>query len=143
DSSFSKKAINSVLSPRARLGLGLKCANLLSSCIDSSDGLAISLYHLAESSRVKIGLERIPSTPGLEDFAKRYGKSASDLALFGGEEFELVCTFDRRHRRKLSRLGVAVIGSVSRLAPNEKPLVRYNGKKVSRKGWLHFESSST
>lgn len=143
DSSFSKRAIDSVLNPSARLWLGLKCAHLLSSCIDSSDGLAISLYHLAESSKVKIDLEKIPSTSRLDDFAKQNRKVANDLALFGGEEFELVCTFDPRHRSRLSRFGIKVIGSVSQLTANEKPSVVYGGRRVSRSGWVHFKSSLT
>ncbi len=48
---FEKIAIDSVLEPRARLDIGVKASKFLTSCIDSSDGLAISLYHLAESQR--------------------------------------------------------------------------------------------
>ena len=140
DSSFEKLAIDSVLNPRARLELGIKASRFLSSCIDSSDGLAISLYHLAESSKVKFVLDEIPVSPGLEEFSMDNKMKSLDLAFFGGEEFELVCTFDPKHEEVLARLGIRTIGKTHRLTPGEKPLVVYRGKKVKRSGWVHFRS---
>jgi thiamine-monophosphate kinase len=140
DSLFKKLAIDSVLNPNARLKLGIKASHFLTSCIDSSDGLAISLYHLAESSKVKFVLDRIPVSHGLEDFAVDNKMKSSDLAFFGGEEFELVCTFDPKHEEVLSRLGIRSIGSVDRLSSRERPSVVCSGKKVKRNGWVHFKS---
>jgi thiamine-monophosphate kinase len=142
DSIFVKRALDSVLNPRARLELGIKTSRLVSSCIDSSDGLAISLYHLAESGNVKFELNKIPITRGLDEFARDNKMSSSDLALFGGEEYELVCTFDPKHKAVLSHLGVRTIGRVVRLAAHEKPSVFYEGKKIRRNGWIHFVDST-
>ncbi|MGA2875148.1 MAG: thiamine-phosphate kinase [Nitrososphaerales archaeon] len=139
ESSFKKRAIDSVLNPRARLELGVKASSFLTSCTDSSDGLAISLYHLAESSRVKFVLDEIPVSPGLEEFSMDNSMKSSDLALFGGEEFELVCTFDPKHEKALSQIGIRTIGRAHRLTPGEKPSVIYSGKKVKRSGWVHFK----
>lgn len=140
DIAFSRRAIDSVLNPRARLDVGLKASKSLSSCIDSSDGLALSLYHLAESGGVGITLDKIPIASGIDNFAIDNKVSAGDLALFGGEEFELVCTFDPKYAAHLSRLGITIIGKVERLPLGESSLISYNGKKVMRRGWMHFKS---
>ncbi|HYB04255.1 MAG TPA: thiamine-phosphate kinase [Nitrososphaerales archaeon] len=136
---FEKSAIASVLDPRARLDIGVKASRFLTSCIDSSDGLAISLYHLAESSRRDFSLNRLPVAPGVEQFASENGLNYQDLVLFGGEEYELVCTYPMKYEARLSKLGIETIGIVTEKR-SEKPEVRLEGQSVPRKGWVHFKS---
>jgi thiamine-monophosphate kinase len=136
---FEKIAIDSVLEPRARLDVGVKASRYLTSCIDSSDGLAISLYHLAESSRRDFSLNRLPIALGVELFAKENGLNYQDLVLFGGEEYELVCTYPKIYERTLSKLGIETIGVVTEKR-SETPEVRFEEKPVPRKGWVHFKS---
>jgi thiamine-monophosphate kinase len=133
---FKGKAVDSVLKPTAKLELGLKISKYLTSSIDSSDGLAISLYHLAESSRVGIVIDRIPIEEGVARFARMNRLEAEDLALFGGEEYELVFTFNRKHEEKLRSLGVLVIGTVESIKGG-KPRVYYRDRILPRKGWIH------
>jgi thiamine-monophosphate kinase len=140
DKEFEKAAVESVLEPRARLDVGLRAAKFLSSCIDSSDGLAISLYHVAESSAVNIKLDRLPKFEGVDRFAVENGLDASQLVLFGGEEYELVCTYPKKNERALSKFGFTTIGVVSGKA-EEKPEVLLGDEPIQRKGWLHFKSN--
>jgi thiamine-monophosphate kinase len=140
DTLFKKLAIKSVLTPGARLKLGIRASRYLSSCIDSSDGLAISLYHLAESSKAKFVLDTIPISSGLEGFARENDRRSSDLALFGGEEFELVCTFEPKDQETISRMGISTIGKVHHLSQRERPTVVYRGRRIKRAGWVHFKS---
>jgi thiamine-monophosphate kinase len=93
---FSKLAY-SVLHPLARLETGLKLARTghVNSSIDSSDGLAWSLHEIARLARVNIVLEKIPIARDVEIFARETGLRAEDLALFGGEEYELVLTIEK------------------------------------------------
>jgi thiamine-monophosphate kinase len=137
---FEKKAIDSVLLPKAQLTAGKKASQYLTSCIDSSDGLAISLYHLAESSGVDLSLDHLPIETGVEQFAKENGLDASDLVLFGGEEYELVCTYPKKYESKLAKLGFETIGTVSD-KEKEQPEVQLENVVVRRKGWVHFKSS--
>lgn len=139
DRNFRSGSIRSVLNPRARLDLGLKVARHLSSCIDSSDGLALSLYHLAESSKVNITLDRLPLTHGLETFAHQNELKATDLALFGGEEFELVGTFDPVKTSILKNAGFKIIGTVTSHA-SKKSVVSMGTDVIPRRGWIHFKS---
>ena len=137
---FERKAVGSVLNPRAKLHLGLRASRFLSSATDSSDGLAISLFHLAESSNVNFVLDEIPTTLGVEKFASLNKLRPFDLALFGGEEFELVCTFNSRHERILSRMGIKAIGKVLSKPPMGKSSVVYKGREIERRGWVNFRS---
>lgn len=137
--SFEKKAVNLVLEPRARVDVGLRARRFLSSCIDSSDGLAISLYHVAESSKVSFRLEWLPVHPGVENFASENNLRADDLVLFGGEEYELICTFPEKSRSAAAKLGIEVIGTVVE-NKTSKSEVYLDSELVARKGWLHFKS---
>lgn len=139
DVDFEKKATSTVLEPHARVDVGLRAGRFLSSCIDSSDGLAISLYHLAESSSVGIQLERLPIFPGVDRFAAENSLNPDDLVLFGGEEYELVCTFPKKYRSTAAKLGIEVIGNVIERR-TEKPEVFLGNELVARRGWLHFKS---
>lgn len=139
DGAFRELAIKSVLEPKAQLKTGLKISKNLSSCIDSSDGLAISLYHLAESSNVSIQLGILPEIDGLEDFALENQLKSEDLVLFGGEEYELVCTYPKKSEKVLTKLGIKKIGTVVERTENRSEVL-FRNQVVPRRGWVHFKS---
>ena len=135
---FRRTAMESVMNPKACLALGLKISNDITSSIDSSDGLAISLYLLAESSAVNMRIDSLPIAEGVKEFAKENSISAEKLALFGGEEYEIVCTYPKESRKKLEKLGMITIGTVTSMA--KSPSVYLGARKLERKGWIHFKS---
>lgn len=137
ESEFKKRSLQSVLEPSARLKIGTRIAPYLSSSIDSSDGLALSLYHLAESSSSGIKIENLPTSNGVGTFAKLNGIPVADLVLFGGEEYEIVCTFHPENESILNHLGITTVGTV--MQRSSRPVITYRGKQVSRRGWLHFQ----
>jgi thiamine-monophosphate kinase len=136
DRSFRVRAKESVLNPKARLSLGLKIGKYLGSCIDSSDGLALSLYHIAESSDVDIHLDSLPIAGGVREFALYNNLNENDLVLFGGEEYELVMTFKPKNLEAIQRSGSIVIGKTTRTG-SKRPTVYYKFKKIPRRGWVH------
>lgn len=87
--------LESVYMPKAKVkeGVALAETGCVSSCIDSSDGMAISLYDLSRSSEVGFRLDRIPVSPYARHFAELNGLNPFELALYGGEEYELIFTF--------------------------------------------------
>ena len=136
------RLISSVLNPSARLDTGLRLAQTgyVDSSIDSSDGLAWSLHEIARLSRVNIVLETIPVASDVKIFAREQGLVPEELALFGGEEYELVITIKRdqftRVRRaipSLQKIGIVTTGSGSVMA-------RLGGRlgKVEPRGYEHF-----
>jgi thiamine-monophosphate kinase len=86
--------VRSVTHPRARLNAGLRLANseMVNSSIDSSDGLAWSLHEIARVSKVRMLLDRVPVAPEVRTFADQQGLNPQRLALYGGEEYELIVT---------------------------------------------------
>ncbi len=119
----------SVFNPIARLreGLALADSGCLSSSMDSSDGLAFTLHSLSKSSGCGFAVSSLPiSKPALE-FARLHNLNPDELALFGGEEYELVVTIPaerwgtavaaaERVGGRLIRIGVATSGMGVRLA---------------------------
>src|SRR3989441_5867554 len=134
--------VKAVRWPRARLtqGIVLAKSRATTSSIDSSDGLAWSLHQIAEASRVGISLYTIPIATEVERFAKEHRLSALELALYGGEEYELVVTvkpqsFNKLKRRVPSLKGIGIV---------EKKrfgvAAQIGGKQITveARGWQHF-----
>jgi len=114
--------------PRLKLGALLGRRKLASAMIDLSDGLSVDLAHICDESGVgaEIEAERIPVSEALRRFARR----PLDLALHGGEDFELLFTVRPAHldavgalaaRFRLTRIGVITAGrSVRLVGPGKK-----------------------
>jgi len=89
--------------PRLRLGALLARRKLASAMIDLSDGLSVDLAHICRESGVgaEIDAARIPISEALMHF----GRDPLDLALNGGEDFELLFTVRPAHRTAVEALG--------------------------------------
>ena len=111
---------STVMLPRPRLKFGNSLRKFLSSSIDSSDGLASSLYRLAIKSNVDFHIEMIPIAPGIDEFASENGIHSKELVMYGGEEFEIVGTIPvgqlskAREVASTKRLKLIEIGKVSK-----------------------------
>jgi thiamine-monophosphate kinase len=144
---FRKVFLNAVLLPKARLkeGLALALTKVVSASIDSSDGLSWSLHEIARASRVGLLIDNLPIAPEVLQFAKRNKLDPLELALYGGEEYELVLTIKPRFWQKALRAVNHVGGSLFRIGQvTEKTdkILQWNRKTVAiePKGWEHFKS---
>jgi thiamine-monophosphate kinase len=126
--------------PRIELGRVLRERGLASAMIDTSDGLSTDLAHLCEESGVGAQLDAslIPRA--------RVGKASNkvdlDLALHGGEDYELLFTVPAGKRIPAQMAGVALteIGHITREATI---FLRTRSNKIHElkpRGWQHFES---
>jgi len=140
-----KPILDSIYMPRARVNEGVALAETgaVTGCMDSSDGLAVSLHDLARSTGTGFKVTELPVDPAAARFAKLHGLDAADLVLYGGEEYELVFTFkpgnEGKVRKALDAVGCSlhVIGEVTE---EKNVLVAVNGvlKPIRRGGWEHF-----
>src|SRR5256885_11869550 len=125
--------------PEARLAQGITLAKShgASSSIDSSDGLAWSLHQIAEASMVGINLHTIPIATEVERFAKEHRLSALELALYGGEEYELVVTVKPQSFNKLKRRVPSLkrIGIVKKKRFGVAAQIRGKQVTVEARGW--------
>ena len=72
------------------------------------------------------------------EFAHENSIDPLSLALFGGEEYEIVGTFPETSRKSIEKLGAVTI--IGRVKKDRRNIVCYRGKKIQRKGWMHFVS---
>jgi len=128
--------------PKARLTQGIILAKShgASSSIDSSDGLAWSLHQIAHASMVGINLHTIPVAAEVESFAKEHRLSALELALYGGEEYELVVTIRPERFNELKKR-VPLLRKIGTAEKKRFGVLAQIGRKrirVEARGWQHF-----
>jgi thiamine-monophosphate kinase len=103
----ARRAIDAWRRPRALVRDGLGLAGRATSAIDVSDGLAGDTRHLAEASGVRIVIEERALSRALPRelvrVATLVGRSALELALYGGEDYALVATGPRAKRPRGAR----------------------------------------
>ena len=83
------------VSPRPLLAAGSALRGSgVSALVDVSDGLAADLGHIAESSGVKVAIDAglVPVQQGVREVAASAGRDEIELALAGGEDYELAMT---------------------------------------------------
>jgi thiamine-monophosphate kinase len=127
--------------PRVAEGQALvKCG--VKAAIDISDGLISDLNHICQSSQVgaRIEVERVPIAPAVK---ANFGTRALELALSGGEDYELLFTARAgviEPVRSAISCPVTVIGEIVADKASKITLVDKKGNPVSlpRMGWDHF-----
>jgi thiamine-monophosphate kinase len=103
----------------------------------------VSLYDLFRSSGVGFRLNDLPIPPEVEAYAEHHGLDPGDLALYGGEEYELVFTVEKG-RLEDAREALATVGCELLelgVATRETGIVMVkNGVSISieKGGWEHF-----
>tara|TARA_B100000315_G_C14576747_1_gene588293 strand:+ start:1095 stop:2090 length:996 start_codon:yes stop_codon:yes gene_type:complete len=145
-SMFRKKVIKSVLYPKPQLSLGVSLAskNFMSSSIDSSDGLALSLYSLAEENQLEIVVDKIPVGEGVREFAKSNRLDLDELVFYAGEEYEVVFTIPKKKIPEIRKLSSRLKSTIQYIGWTQKgkPIVKKQGRskfeKLKRKGWTHL-----
>jgi thiamine-monophosphate kinase len=125
--------------PRIELGRILRQKGLASAMIDLSDGLSTDLAHICEESGVgaDISADLIPRAK----FGKPAREVSHELALHGGEDYELIFTAPPGKRLSSPMAGVAVtqIGVITRA---KGAIFLVDSECVYRRlrpqGWEHF-----
>ncbi len=144
ESEFRRLATTSVLRPSPNLAVGLGIARFLTSAMDSSDGLAISLHTLAKSSGVGFRVTSLPMTEDVKSFAHSNDYSVEELVLYGGEEYLIVGTIDGRSFRAAKRLAKSLGGDLIAIGETTESGggvvldVKGTTRPIERKGWVHL-----
>jgi len=122
--------------PKIKTGV-LLSKNGINCCMDISDGLHNDLINLCDSSKVSalIKIENIPVSGELKNM---FPDNYHDIAINGGEDFELLFTFNDLPKDLLDE--IIIIGEVKEINSNQ---IEYNlkGNKYTPNFnvWRHFE----
>ena len=144
-SRFGELGIDKLLRKQVEPHPQLAAANLLqtldivTSMIDISDGLSSDLSHICSSSGVGavIWSEKIPVNPDLPGhFA---ADACIEMALNGGEDFELLFTVPEKYISKITSHGFTVIGEITANAGIIELSTNGQSCELPSKGYQHFE----
>lgn len=114
---------------------------------DISDGLASEIKHICDASLVgaRLYMSKVPVAKGVDKVAELTGERAIDIAISGGEDYELVFTspseFQNEIEQRLAAVGtkVTVVGEIVDIA-DEITIVDWTGKERGLEvgGYTHF-----
>jgi thiamine-monophosphate kinase len=132
---------NAFLHPTPRIAEGLLLVEQgVKTAIDISDGLVADLNQICKASQVgaRLEVERIPVEPAVKT---AFGDRALELALSGGEDYELLFTASSEiveRVKKATSVPITAIGEIT--AGKALALVDKEGNpfKLKRAGWEHF-----
>ncbi len=128
--------------PQARVAVGqtLRRRGLATAMIDVSDGLSTDLEHICQESHVgaEIEAEAIPRA----QIGPEKKRVALELALHGGDDYELLFTSAASIPAKIAGVPVTRIGRTLRSAGMR--LLNADGKRqpLQAAGWEHFRGNS-
>lgn len=126
-------------SPRIDVGRILCGRGIASSMIDISDGLSTDLFHVCQESGVgaEIWDEAIPKA----SIGKPRHEVDLDLALHGGEDYELLFTA-RRGTRVPAKIAGVKITEIGRIRRDKRMILAAGGSRTNfvPHGWEHFRT---
>jgi thiamine-monophosphate kinase len=138
--------VGAVFMPKARLreGLALQRSGAVTSSIDSSDGLAWCLHELSVQSKVGFAVSALPVADEVRRFAEFNGLDSSELALYGGEEYELVLTVNPKMWMEAEAAVESVGGKllpIGKATWDKQVVLDVDGVKrvVETRGYEHFK----
>jgi thiamine-monophosphate kinase len=130
------------LHPLPRVAEGqLLVAQGVKTAIDLSDGLISDLNQICKASQVgaRLDIERVPVEHGVK---AEFGERALEMALGGGEDYELLFTARAEVIDKVKQSAACPITVIGEILAGDKgvTLVDSQGNPVNlvRRGWEHF-----
>jgi thiamine-monophosphate kinase len=135
--------------PQIAVGQWL-AAHGATAALDVSDGLAADLGHLCDASHVgaRIDAAALPLSDALRAFAPRAGVAALDLALYGGEDYQLLFTLPAATAELLLRDLVTATGvtaskiGVIHTEPSVRLIEAGQARPLPVRGWDHLRPAA-
>jgi thiamine-monophosphate kinase len=127
--------------PRLAVGQWLRQRARASAMIDLSDGLSTDLEHICQESHVGADIEAAAIPQAQAGLGKNKSRVGLELALHGGEDYELLFTSARSIPSTVAGVKVTRIGRTTK-SPGIR-LIGADRKRRSLKpeGWEHFKRS--
>lgn len=144
---FKDRALKHAVEPEARLekGVLLRETGAVTSATDITDGLISEIGEIIDASEGKVGItiyeDMIPIPPEVREIAEIMDKNPLEMALYYGEDFELLLTVkkdgfvDLKDPLKLHQIGyVDPSGQITMIDKDGKTEI------ITAKGYQHFKN---
>jgi thiamine-monophosphate kinase len=147
--------------PRLREGAVLAETGAVRAMIDISDGLGLDLWRMCEAGGLGVRLEadRVPVDPGVRQVVERLAAAPSahvsagtrrpdplDLALYGGEDYELLFALDPGeagrvfgHLAEQTGTMATAIGTIEEASAGRVLVIGGRPMALDPGGWTHFK----
>ena len=129
--------------PRVKEAALLSASGFVTSCMDTSDGLASSIHELSKASEVNFMLnwDAVPIPNDVYEISELKLLPVEDMVLYSGGDYQLLFTVERENVEELHQMlgkDFTVIGEVREMGGN---VVRRSGQLLTleNKGFEHFK----
>jgi len=129
--------------PRVKEAALLSASGLVTSCMDTSDGLASSIHELSRASGVNFVLnwDSLPISNDVYEISEMKLIQVEEMVLYSGGDYQLLFTIERDGAEELHRMlgkDFTVIGEVRETGSN---VVRRSGQllPLEKRGFEHFK----
>ncbi len=144
----SESLVERHLSPQPRLELGrqLAVSGAVTSMIDVSDGLLLDLGRITVDKGLgaRIDADKLPLSEEYKSLASEYTEEFFELALCGGEDYELLFTVPAENIDMVSEIASSVetdVAEIGIVTPEQAiHILDSNGEeiKLKQRGFVHF-----
>ena len=124
--------------PRLEVGAWLREKGLASSMIDVSDGLSTDLQHLCQESGVGAEIEEAAIPRAARANRKPV---ALEMALHGGEDYELLFTSARKIPAVAAGVRLTRIGTINQRRGLKIRMANGQVRRLEVRGWEHFHQN--
>lgn len=147
---YSNYLLNKHLQPKARTqeGIWLGEKSCVHALMDISDGISSDLKHILEQSKKSaiIDIKSIPKSKELIETCNHFQWSSDDLAISGGEDYELLFTVKKSEITLLQKQykeefgeDISVIGEITEGEQSIKWLKKGEEVNLEKIGFNHFQ----
>ncbi len=143
-----KRLVNKHLDPEPRVTLGqaLAANGMVQTAIDVSDGIATDLAHICKNSRVgaEVWAREMPVSRALKRTSGILGISPLNLALTGGEDFELLWTVSEKNESEVRKIAAKILGyrpfRIGKIVQGDRVILKTSqgAKDITYQGYEHY-----
>ncbi len=132
--------------PRVTLGQALAANGMVQTAIDVSDGIATDLAHICKNSRVgaEVWAREMPVSRALKRTSGILGMLPLNLALTGGEDFELLWTVSQKNESEVRKIAAKILGHrpfrIGKIVQGNRVILKTSqgAKDITYQGYEHY-----